>query len=79
METVDNSPLTKVLEIIIQDKEVKIKKLTEALEKIANWELPATGQFWDDEKTRPMGYESAYGSNGAREYIKSIAKEALKD
>jgi hypothetical protein len=49
----------------------------EALKKIANWELPPTGKFWDEEKTRPTSYETEYGSNGARDYIKSIAKNAI--
>lgn len=53
------------------------KVLIEALEKIAKWELPTTGKFWDKEKTRPTNYETEYGSNGARDFIKSIATQAL--
>jgi hypothetical protein len=52
--------------------------LLEALEKIAKWDLPPTGKFWDIEETRPMSYEAAYGSNGSRDYIKSIAKAAIE-
>lgn len=53
------------------------EKIERALTKIANWELPETGKFWDKEKTRPTNYETENGSNGARDYIKSIASEAL--
>lgn len=49
----------------------------EALRKITNWELPATGEFWDEEKTKPISYEAQYGSNGVRSYIRSIAKASL--
>ena len=51
--------------------------LREALEKIAKWELPVAGEFWDRDKKQLMSYEAAYGSNGSRDYIKSIAKSAL--
>jgi hypothetical protein len=53
------------------------ERLREALTKIANWELPPTGKFWDREKTQPTSYETEYGSNGARDYVKNIAKDAL--
>ena len=32
------------------------ERMKKALQKIANWELPATNQFWDDDKSRPMSY-----------------------
>lgn len=51
--------------------------LLEALQKIADWEMPATGQFWDKEEKQPMSYAAAYVSNGERDYIKSIAKAAI--
>lgn len=54
------------------------RELLEALNKIANWELPATGKFWDKEETQPTSYETEYGSNGARDYMKSLAKAAIK-
>jgi len=44
-----------------------------ALNKIANWELPETGKFWDEDPERPMTYEACYGSNGCRDYFKSLA------
>jgi len=54
-------------------------KLLEALHKIANWELPESGSFWDNDKKDPMSYEAAFGSNGVRDYIKSVAKAAIKE
>lgn len=58
-------------------KEAECKVLMEALLKIARWELPATGKFWDEEKTRPTSYETEYGSNGARTYMRSLALAAI--
>lgn len=54
------------------------ERLRDSLQKIANWELPPSGKYWDLLETEPMSYEAAYGSNGVREYIKSIAANALK-
>lgn len=53
------------------------KVLTDALQKIAAWELPETGKFWDEEKKEPMSYGAAYGSNGERDYMKKVATAAL--
>lgn len=58
-------------------RNAEVAELRAALQKIANWELPATGKFWDEEQTRPISYETEYGSNGAREYMRNIAKIAL--
>lgn len=52
-------------------------RMRRALTIIANWSLPPTGKFWDEEKTRPTSYEAEYGSNGAREYMKTLAAQAL--
>jgi hypothetical protein len=50
-----------------------------ALERIARWhgEFPETGQFWDDEKTRPISYGAALGSNGERDFMRKVASDAL--
>jgi len=53
------------------------EEMREALEAIANWELPVTGKFWDREEQQPVSYEVEHGSNGVRDYIRSIASEAL--
>jgi len=60
--------------------EAEVKRMREALEKIEKWfgDFPETGKFWDDEKTRPMSYSACYGSNGERDYMRSVAREALK-
>lgn len=52
--------------------------LEKALLEIENWNMPPTGKFWDEEKTRPMSYASCYGSNGEREYVRNIARKALE-
>jgi len=57
------------------------ERLKEVLKKIANWELPNSGQYWDQRKPRnesnEMSYEAAFGSNGVRDYIKWTAEKAL--
>jgi hypothetical protein len=62
----------------LKRNEFKADELAKALELIAEWKLPETGRFWDEENTRPLTYEAAYGSNGVRDYMKSMAKEALE-
>lgn len=63
--------------LISYNEAKKIINAFEALQKIVKWEMPITGQFWDKEETRPLSYAAAYGSNGERDYIKSIAKTAI--
>ena len=58
----------------LREQEAPIR---DALRDIAEWRLPSTGLFWDDEQTRPVSYEAEYGSNGARDYIQNIARCAL--
>jgi hypothetical protein len=52
--------------------------LLEALTRIEKWvgEFPESGKTWPD--GRPMPYGSAYGSNGERDYMRAIAREAIK-
>jgi hypothetical protein len=56
------------------------KRLESALVRIEKWfgEFPATNQFWDETKERPMSYASCYGSNGEREFMRDIARKALE-
>lgn len=62
----------------IDEKDNRIKVLEDALRKIANWDLPKTGLFWTDGNTkRETSYETEYGSNGVRDYIKLLAHKAL--
>jgi len=56
---------------------IEHERYEKALKQIEEWQLPSTGQFWDDEETRPMSYESLYGSNGVRDYMRNVAREAL--
>lgn len=53
-------------------------ELLKALELIAAWKMPPTGQFWDKEEKEPMSYGACYGSNGERDYIISIARKAIQ-
>ena len=57
----------------------KIDVMTAALKKIEKWhgEFPSTGKFWDEEKTRPTSFAAEYGSNGERDYMRSVASAAL--
>jgi hypothetical protein len=52
-----------------------------ALERIERWsgEFPATGKFWDEERTQPMSYSACFGSNGERDFMRSIARAALSE
>lgn len=57
-----------------------IERLRTALERIARWhgEFPESGHYWDEpENTKPMSYASCYGSNGERDYMRQIARDAL--
>lgn len=49
--------------------------LREALQDIADWKLPETGEFWPSGS--PVSYEAQYGSNGVRDYIRGVARAAL--
>ena len=53
--------------------------LLKLLQKIEKWEMPVTNQFWDKDGKEPISYSAAYGSNGERDYIKSIAKAAISE
>jgi hypothetical protein len=52
------------------------KQAEEALRKIADWELPSTGETWPS--GGPVSYEANFGSNGVRDYIRSVARAALE-
>lgn len=59
-------------DLIVRQK-MKIENMSRALKIISDWDLPKA-----EHKGDPCSYESAYGSNGARDYIKHVAKEALE-
>jgi hypothetical protein len=50
-----------------------------ALSVVQKWQLPSTGQFWDDDKTQPMSYGACYGSNGERDFMRNVANEAISE
>lgn len=51
--------------------------LVKALSKIEKWfgEFPPTGKTWATGEE--MSYSAAYGSNGERDFMRSVAREAL--
>ncbi|MCK9369196.1 hypothetical protein M0R04_04595 [Candidatus Dojkabacteria bacterium] len=54
-------------------------KLEHALRTIVKWsDFPDTGSFYDIEETQKVSYGAAYGSNGERDYMRSIARKALE-
>lgn len=57
------------------EAETQINNLKDTLEKIAKWQLPASGVFYSD--GREMSYMTAYGSYGERSYIQNLAETAL--
>lgn len=54
------------------------KALKQALEKIARWhgEFPESGSYY--ENGYPMSYGAAFGSNGERDYMRGVARDALE-
>jgi hypothetical protein len=54
-------------------------RISAFLGQLIEWKLPATGKFWDREKLQPTSYETEYGSNGARDYFRSLAIRLVKD
>ena len=55
----------------------EIERLRKAMEKIERWygEFPESGREW--EPGRSMSYGAAFGSNGERDYMRKVAREAL--
>lgn len=53
-------------------------KMFEVLVKIEKWFgiFPETGQTWEDGS--PVSYVAARGSNGERDYVRELAREALR-
>lgn len=46
-----------------------------ALKIIEKWGIPPTGKF--HENGTPKSYDYCYGSNGEKDYIRSVASEAV--
>jgi hypothetical protein len=66
----------------IESLETRIATQDAALAKIERWfgEFPETGEFWENTdgtmSDRPMSYASCHGSNGERDYMRSVARAA---
>jgi hypothetical protein len=53
-----------------------IERLEAALRQIEGWrDFPDSGHKWPD--GRPIKYSTAFGSNGERDYMRSVARRAL--
>ena len=54
-----------------------LDEVNRLMQQIIAWKLPETGKYYDAEQQHPMSYEMCYGSNGAREYVRNLAQDAL--
>lgn len=62
----------------VHSQRVATEAMRAALEQIARWDgFPSTGEFWDAERTRPVSYGAANGSDGERDFMRGIAREAI--
>lgn len=54
------------------------EKMLAALQKIERWfdEFPETGKTWPETDT-PMSYGACYGSNGERDFMRAVARDAI--
>jgi hypothetical protein len=57
-------------------KDAEIARLREALQTIFDWQFPRVPDAMNPGETVSYGY--AFGSNGERDYMRSIARTALK-
>lgn len=67
--------VSKIAELVEENE-----RMRGALERIERWhgEFPATGRYWDEPKNaEPMSYSSCFGSNGERDYMRKVARDAL--
>lgn len=63
---------------VLKDDILNIERYKNALKRVEEWVMPETGKFYDDNgKKIPLSYSYCYGSNGERDYIKNIARNAL--
>lgn len=71
--------LKRAIEIVKNHSQREIRGdrlLIAALRTIERWDwFPDTNRTWDD--GTPMSYSAAYGSNGERDYMRKIARDAL--
>ena len=62
------------------DRQAVPKEVARILERILKWhgEFPETDAFYDGDKSRPISYAAAYGSNGERDFMRGLAATALE-
>jgi len=54
-----------------------IEEMQTALMTVAGWVLPPTGQTWGPKDPTPVSYEAVHGTNGAKNFIRRVAQDAL--
>lgn len=62
------------LRTALEQAKAREAELLGALGIVERWELPETDETWQD--GTPMSYTAAYGSNGARDFMRKVAKDA---
>ena len=55
---------------------VRVATLEAALREIANGQFPPTREYFENGKE--MSYEVVWGSNGARDFMRNLASDALR-
>lgn len=60
---------------LVAQQAARIEELEAALLTVEKWTLPVTGKTWDDGS--PMSYAACYGSNGERDYMRRVARNAV--
>jgi hypothetical protein len=62
-----------------ENAEATNETLRAALARIDRWfgEFPPTGRFWDRAGADEMSYAACFGSNGERDYMRQVARDAL--
>ena len=59
----------------LEAAEAECARLLTALRTVADWDLPETGETWPS--GGPVSFEAQYGSNGARDYMRAVARKAI--
>jgi hypothetical protein len=78
-EIIENSRCGEYQQVLLKERDTYRElcvEMLEALQTIKDWEkFPATGEFWESGKE--MSFETCYGSNGARDYMRSVASSVI--
>lgn len=68
----------KELDDTIFQQAEEIKQLQEALHIVADWELPNTGRFYNNDPKWPIPYTETYGNDDGKQHIMDVARTALE-